>query len=66
MSTVLEIESAVAKLPANDLADFRKWFADFDAAIWDKQFERDAQNGKLDSLAAKAITDFRTGKFKEL
>ena len=66
MSTIREIESAVAELPANELANFRKWFADFDAAVWDKQFERDAQNGKLDSLAAKAIDDFRAGKFREL
>jgi hypothetical protein len=66
MSNIIEIESAVAKLPEKELADFRKWFADFDAAVWDRQFEHDVKSGKLDSLATKAITDFRTGKYREL
>jgi hypothetical protein len=62
MSVVLEIEQAVSQLPPQDLARFREWFEEFDAKIWDKQFEEDAQSGKLDKLAQKAIADFRTSK----
>jgi len=27
------------------------WIEEFDAAIWDKQFEEDVKSGKLDELA---------------
>ncbi|CAG0963704.1 hypothetical protein ANRL3_01050 [Anaerolineae bacterium] len=66
MFTVQEIERAVSKLPANELARFRDWFDEFDAKMWDKQFEQDAKSGKLDKLANRAITDFRAGRYKEL
>lgn len=66
MTTVREIEQAVAGLPPDDLASFRQWFAEFDAIVWDQQFEEDAKSGKLDQLAVDAIADFRAGKYKEL
>ena len=66
METITEIESAVAKLSENELAEFRNWFADYDAAIWDKQFEQDVKLGKLDALANKAVADFKAGRVREL
>ena len=60
------IEQAVEALPPSDLAEFRRWFAEFDAAAWDKQIEQDAAAGKLDSLAAEALADYRAGSAKEL
>jgi hypothetical protein len=66
MYTVQEIELAVSQLSAIDLARFREWFEEFDAQIWDKQFEADATSGKLGELANQAISDFRAGKYKEL
>jgi hypothetical protein len=33
MSTVLEIERAVSQLNADELSDFRTWFAEFDAKV---------------------------------
>src|SRR5258707_14045176 len=50
MSSVKEIESAVARLSREELASFRSWFADFDAEAWDRQFEADAAAGRLDAL----------------
>jgi len=64
--TVHEIEQAVTELSPMELARFRQWFDEFDAQIWDEQFEHDANSGKLDELANKAVTDFRAGKAKEL
>ena len=32
MSTAVEIEHAIEQLPAEELARFRAWFAEFDAA----------------------------------
>jgi len=50
MTTVQEIEKAVQGLPENELRSFRTWFDEYDSNAWDKQFEQDAQNGKLDFL----------------
>lgn len=66
MRTVREIELAVSQLSPEQLASFRKWFGEFDAKVWDKQFELDVMSGRLDDLADQAISDFRAGKCKEL
>ncbi|MCF3607413.1 hypothetical protein L2E81_12710 [Planktothrix agardhii 1033] len=51
MSNLQEIESAVSQLTKEELAAFRVWFAEFDAEIWDRQFEEDVTAGRLDGLA---------------
>ena len=66
MTTVQEIEKAVAHLPRPDLDKFRTWFNTFDADAWDKQFEEDVQGGKLDSLADQALDDLNRGRCTEL
>ena len=66
MANVKSIESAVESLPPAELAEFRRWFAEFDAAAWDRQIEQDAHSGKLDSLAAEALADYRAGPVQEL
>jgi hypothetical protein len=62
MSTIQDIERAVQQLSTRDLATFRAWFADFDAQIWDREFEADVQAGKLDALADEALSDLRAGR----
>ncbi len=64
--TIHEIEQAITELSPKELARFRHWFDEFDAQVWDDQFESDANSGKLDELANKAVKDFRAGKAKEL
>jgi hypothetical protein len=66
MSTVESIEQAVQKLAPSELAEFRRWFAEYDEAIWDAQIERDAADGKLDGLAAEALEEYESGKAVEL
>jgi hypothetical protein len=66
MRTVKEIEKDISKLAREDLAALRKWFADFDGEQWDRQFEDDVANGRLDKLADKAIKDFEEGKCTDL
>lgn len=66
MNDVQSIEEAVQGLPPGDLAEFRRWFAEFDAAAWDTQIETDAAAGKLDSLAAEALAEYQTGKVREI
>jgi len=66
MSTVEDIEKAIARLPAADLAKFRAWFDSFDAARFDERIERDARDGGLDALAEKALADHRAGRSRDL
>lgn len=66
MTTITEIEKAISNLPPEEIAKFRAWFEEFDAAVWDRQFEEDVVSGKLDAIADKAMSDFKNGNFKEL
>jgi hypothetical protein len=66
MTDVKSIEQAVRNLSPAELAKFRQWFAEFDAAAWDAQLEADAAAGKLDALARKAADEHRRGKTREM
>jgi hypothetical protein len=55
MTKLEDIEKAVEKLPAAELARFRAWFEQFDAARFDQKIERDAKAGKLDRLAEQVL-----------
>jgi hypothetical protein len=66
MSTIQEIEDAIRKLPDEEHATLHAGFAEFDAAVWDRQFERDAAAGRLDALADEALTDLREGRCTDL
>jgi hypothetical protein len=66
MTTVAEISGAVQRLPKRELARFRKWFAEYDAAVWDRQLAADAAAGKLDALIREAQRDHRAGRTKTL
>ena len=49
-----ELENTVASLSFDELAQFRAWFAEYDAEAWDQQIEADAA-GRLDALADAAL-----------
>jgi hypothetical protein len=66
MTTVAEISGAVRRLPKRELAKFRKWFAEFDAAAWDREFDEDVASGRLEALAREALRDDRSGRTREL
>jgi hypothetical protein len=66
MSSVKEIESAIAKLTREELSAFRSWFVGFDAEAWDKQFESDVAAGRLDGLADEALRDLGEGRCTDL
>ena len=66
ISTVKALENAIKILPAPELAKFRKWFAEFDAAAWDAQIESDAAADRLEALAREAITEYWGGTAREI
>ncbi len=66
MSNLQEIERAVSQLSAEELAAFRVWFAEFDAELWDQQFEEDVAAGRLNGLAEQALQQLRDGRCTDL
>jgi len=66
MTKVEKLEKEVQVLSHSELADFRKWFRNFDSEEWDRRIEEDIRAGKLDNIAEKAIAAHRAGKSKEL
>jgi hypothetical protein len=65
-SRIEQIEGQVRKLSPDELKAFRSWFAQFDAGNWDRQIEADAKNGKLLSVAERALRDHESGRSTEL
>ena len=62
MGSLSEIEDAVLRLTPAELDVFRAWFAEFDAAAWDRQMEDDVAAGRLDAFADEALNDLRAGR----
>lgn len=53
MTKVERIERDIAALSDLELAEFRRWYAEFDDEAWDRQLEPDALSGTLDRLLDK-------------
>ena len=66
MSKVENLEKQIQQLSPEELAEFRRWYAEFDADLWDRQFELDAKSGKLDALAEKALRAHAAGQSTKL
>ena len=66
MSSVQEIEAAIRQLAQDELAAFRGWFTEFDAAQWDRQVDQDVASGRLDALADEALSDQQAGRTTQL
>jgi hypothetical protein len=66
MNRLEDVENEVKQLTAAELRAFREWFDEFDANVWDRQFESDVRQGKLNRLAEQALRDHESGKSTEL
>jgi hypothetical protein len=62
MTRVELLERQIKDLSDGELAEFRRWFEEFDAVTWDRQIEADAESGKLDALADAALTKHAAGQ----
>lgn len=62
MRKIEEIEQQIRNLSDTELAEFRQWYAQFDAQIRDKKFDADVRDGKLDALGEKARRAHAQGK----
>ncbi len=66
MTKVESVEKKIKGFSPNELAEFRRWYANFDADAWDEQIEADAASGKLDALAEEALAEYKAGKAREI
>jgi len=61
-----ELETAVAQLPAEELAAFAKWFEAYLTDAWDRRIEADIRAGRLDEAGRRADADFEAGRRQPL
>ncbi len=64
--SLCELETAVAKLPADELTIFAQWFEEYLANAWDGQIEADIMAGRLDKAGSRADVDFEAGQCQPL
>lgn len=66
MGAIEKLELLIKSLSPEELTQFREWFAEFDAQVWDRQIEADAAGGKLDRLIEESMADQRARKPRPL
>jgi endo-1,4-beta-D-glucanase Y len=60
--SVKEIEAAISRLSAGDLAELIAWLQDHAARLWDEQIEKDLREGRLDALLAEVVEEGEAGQ----
>jgi hypothetical protein len=66
MTTVEEIEAAIAKLPKEDFDRLSAWIIQKYQTDWDRQIEEDSESGALDSLIREISNDIAQGRTRPL
>jgi len=66
MSSVTEIRDAIRKLPAKEAWQLAEELRDHLDALWDDQFEKDVEEGRLDQLIARAREEHASGKTRSM
>jgi hypothetical protein len=62
MAKLKDLEREIASLSEEELSEFRRWYAEFDARVWDRELEADVRAGALDGLAEEALADHHAGR----
>lgn len=57
MGRIEQFENAIKALSATKLHELRAWFAEFEAANWDRRLDADVAEGRLDKLAERALAE---------
>ena len=66
MTSLLEIEAAIAQLPEDDVRKLSVWLQKYLDEMWDRQIEADLTSGKLNKLLAKAEADIAANQVRDL
>ena len=66
MSTVIEIREAIRRLPAKEAWQLAEELRDHLDALWDDQFKKNVEEGRLDQLIARAREEHDSGKTRSM
>lgn len=66
MTTLLEIETAIQKLPDQDIRQLSGWLQSYMEDIWDQEMTADLESGKLDHIISRAELDISANKLKSM
>lgn len=66
MTKIETLEKEIEQLSPQELRAFRRWFAEFDAELWDQELERDVAAGELDRLADAAVAAHKRGEGRDV
>ncbi len=66
MTTLLEIETAIQKLPEPDIRKLSGWLQSYMEDTWDQEIAADLESGKLDHLIAHAELDISANRLKSM
>jgi Arc/MetJ-type ribon-helix-helix transcriptional regulator len=66
VSGITEIREAIQKLPASEAWQLAEELRDHLDALWDEQFEKDVQAGRLNQLIARAREEHDSGKTRSM
>jgi hypothetical protein len=64
--SIQEIETEIAKLPPNEVAELTAWLTDYHHKLWDRQLESDLDSGRLDVLIDAADREYEQGLARPL
>jgi hypothetical protein len=64
VSTIKEIEAAIKKLSPLEVARVTNWLVEYDAKLWDKEMDEDAEAGWLDFLFKEADAEYKSRKLR--
>jgi len=63
---VEEIKAAIEELPGPEFVEIRKWVAERDWQIWERELEADSKAGRLDFLVKEAFDEKRQERLRDL
>jgi hypothetical protein len=66
MNRVEQLEDEIKALLPSEFQELRAWLDEYDAQVWDEQYNADAPAGKLDAVADQALKDFSERRSSEL
>jgi hypothetical protein len=64
--SVKEIETAIAQLPPQELAELMAWLSEYHAQVWDRKIEEDLEAGRLDAVLAEVDREYEEGLARPL
>ena len=66
MSPVEAITTAISQLPPDEKEQIRAWLNEQAEREWDEQIARDEREGRLDTLAKRALAEHQAGRTRPL